>query len=494
MLAKRHVLSGMKKYGCTVAVKMLQDVYAIAAWLRDGNRIGETHALPQKNWISNTRKSWAKAVGHGEIPSPRRPRHSKAELQALWSTLDDPRGVLARSMALGAHLHCIAALRWSDLRLETTRTAPHGAIRYHESKNNVFARKLSARSRALLDDALATGYLREYEAQRRAGTLLDYHLFPQGALVDTDKTLPPTLVPRAGGSISFSTKDANVLTVDPRLKLILDIGAALRLGQVARLTRRAVDLNKLQETDPATGRTSVIGFAGVKGRGNKKSPGAALNAEQVASVRDALEGFLAPLEARFQSGEIADYPMCPGGALKQGAVNPSNPATMQPVTNGALNKWFKKLEKASGVSTMPFRGWYGVRRLLTDEAPTMSANTMVLEHISGTSRRMLEQVYRDGESERVSVEASRVVGQLRSAGRRGASPVAAAPSVIALDPELLKTLEGCSVDEVRAALDYLHTQRAAGSGTKLEPKLEPNENRPTPGAESGGPSPSVVTT
>jgi integrase len=358
----------------------------------------------------------------------------------------------------------------------------------------VFARKLSARSRALLDEALTTGYLREYEVQRRTGMLLDYHIFPQGALVETDKDLPPALVPRTGGSLPFSPKDANVLTIDPRLKLVLDIGAALRLGQVARLTRRAVDLSKLQETDPVTGRTTVIGFAGVKGRGNKKSPGAALNAEQLASVRDALEGFLAPLEARFQAGEIADYPMCPGGALKRGAVSLRNPSAMKPATNSAMHKWFKKLEQAAGVTTIPFRGWYGVRRLFTDEATRLSANTMVLEQVSGTSSRMLAEVYRDGESARVSVEASQVVGQLRTAGRRGASPVAAAPSVIALDPQLLKALAGRTVDEVRAALDYLHAQRAAASGTKPEPKLEPKENRPTPSAESGGPSPSSSTT
>ena len=278
--------------------------------------------------------------------------------------------------------------------------------------------------------------LAEYEAQREAGLLLDFHLFPQGTLVNTKEGMAPALVPRRGGSIPLSTKETNVLTLDPRLKLMLDVGASLRLGQVARLTRVGVNLAEFRTVDPATGHCSVVGFADVKGRGKKESPGAALHSEQRASVQEALDGFLAPLEALYQAGVLVDYPMCPGGALKQGMVNPNNSATAKPVANGALLKWFKQLEHAAGVMTVPDRGWYGVRRAFTDGAPALSSNTMVLERVSGTSSKMLADTYRDAESDKVKLEASRVVGLLRGAGRSAGASTAPAPPVFALHPGL----------------------------------------------------------
>lgn len=149
--------------------------------------------------------------------------------------------------------------------------------------------------------------------------------------------------------------------------------------------------------------------------------------------------------------------------------------------------------KAAGVATARGRGWYGVRRVITDEAPNFTANVMVLERVSGTSSRMLEETYRDAESEKVKLEASRIVGALRGAGCHSGASVAAAPSVLALDPALIEALEGRTVGEVRAALEFLNSHRAAEPGNILEPLLEPSKNRPIPGAESGGVSASKST-
>ena len=96
--------------------------------------------------------------------------------------------------------------------------------------------------------------------QRRAG----YHVFAAGSLQQLTLAECPFLLPTPGGTTPLSATGPNVLTIDPRFKLALDIAPTLRLGQVARLMRSQVDL-AFAIVDENTGALSLGGFAHIPG-------------------------------------------------------------------------------------------------------------------------------------------------------------------------------------------------------------------------------------
>lgn len=449
-------------HGISVVEKMLSDVYAIAGWLRQKGLIGPTECLPLPRWKVALKENWMKATTDGgDVPKPNRPRLTRAQMHALWSALDDPRAELARVMARDARLYAFAPLKWSDLRLSPTPHAPHGAMRYEDAKDNVYFRALTADTRALLDEALTTGYLRDYEAARRRGALTDYHVFAAGPLQQLTAGQVPSLWPMPGGSTPLSPTGVNVLTIDPRLKLALDIAPTLRLGQVARLMRKQVDL-AFEIVDDDTGAVTVGGFAHVPGRGKKQSPGALLQGAALAAMRSALsEGYLEHFEAEYKAGRIKDYPIFPGGQFVVGKANPQNPAARQPANRTAFRQWFKELEIAAGIAPKKGRLWNGLRRLIADETPRLTSNTVVRSRVSGTSERTLAAVYRDKESRREAIEAGNVAAALRALGRPSGSRVAPSRSADALHSEIAPLVAGRSPQEIAAALALYDQQRSA---------------------------------
>ena len=109
--------------------------------------------------------------------------------------------------------------------------------------------------------------------QRRAG----YHVFAAGSLQQLTLAECPFLLPTPGGTTRLSATGPNVLTIDPRLKVALDITPTRRLGQVARLLQIQVDL-AFEIVDEVSGALSLGGFAHFPGRGKKNGPGALLHA------------------------------------------------------------------------------------------------------------------------------------------------------------------------------------------------------------------------
>ena len=121
--------------------------------------------------------------------------------------------------------------------------------------------------------SLKAGGCRLYEAARRRGELPDYHVFAAGSLQQLTLAEFPPLLPTPGGTTPLSATGPNVLTIDSRLKLALDIAPTLRLGQVARLMQIQVDL-AFEIVDEVSGALSLGGFAHFPGRGKKNGPGA----------------------------------------------------------------------------------------------------------------------------------------------------------------------------------------------------------------------------
>ncbi len=188
---------------------------------------------------------------------------------------------------------------------------PHGGVRVREAEGNEYVRRLDNEQRTLIDEALNTGYLRRYEAARRAGEIEDYPIFAAGRLVilpgESDGLGAALMVNTQAAPLSVNEK--NVLTLDPRGRLAVEIGAALRLGQVYTTRRSQVDMEALfflTDDDPDSIGQSV-GIVDVRGHGNKGSPGIRLNGVTRLAFEGAFTGYLSEFEALYRAGEIKDY-------------------------------------------------------------------------------------------------------------------------------------------------------------------------------------------
>src|SRR5581483_2181060 len=92
-------------------------------------------------------------------------------------------------------------------------------------------------------------------------------------------------------------------SIDPRLELILWVAPNQRMAQVARTRRSNVDLAKRIVRIPTRSR-------------KKKGALIAMTADEFAVLERALStGYLRELEAAYQRGELADYPLFPAGAM-----------------------------------------------------------------------------------------------------------------------------------------------------------------------------------
>ena len=432
-LAHEHCAHGA--HGLSVALKLLDEVYRMARWLKqqrpDGEPlIGPDACEPRARWKVVATKEWVKLVG--PLGKPKRPRHTRAEMRALFAALDDPRGRLATLLSHGSRLALYAGRRWSHLRLEATSRCPYGGILVDEGTGHEYVRGLTAHQRALLDEALATGYLRAYEAARLRGDLQDYPIFGDGPLQmlpedPTGSTAALSVVPH---SVALTEHGPNVLTIDPRIRLVVELGAALRLGQVCRTMRSQVDMSALLlspdaedledgELIPALGRVDV------QGSGNKQAPGLVLNTITRRALDDAFLGYLSEFEALYQAGTIEDYPLCPGGRLRRGITAPDGRHSGTPAGRDTISTWFHEFEAAAGVERQPGRGWYGLRRVYTDLAPKHTANERTLNTVSGTSTAMRKR-YQEEESVEAQIDAARVTEAIRTA-RRPARATAGGP-------------------------------------------------------------------
>jgi hypothetical protein len=456
-MAEEHVVHG--KHGFSVAEKMLDEFYRMARWLHEHRKIEATCA-PRTNWKVAAKKEWGKNAS--PVPKKKRPRHTEPEMRGIFSALDDPRGRLIMKLHRGARLSLFADRCWSHLRLERTAHRPHGGMVVQESAANVYVRVFDETQRALIDQALTTGYLRRYEAARAAGKLSDYPLFAEGQLVQfigEAVDFAPALTVNVNAKALAST-GANVLTIDPRIRLAVELGAALRLGQVNRTRRSQVDTEKFFFfTDEEDAAPQAVGIVDVQGRGNKESPGIALSGFTRQALEDAFEGYLCEFEALYQAGEIEDYPLIPAGRLDRGIANPRGRYAQQEATRDAALGWFHELEAAAGVQQMKGRGWYGLRRILIDTAPKYTSNEMTLNTLAGTSTDMRNSVYQDQESLEAKIDAANTYERIRTGGRvSGTTP---APNPLLVNPALAKALSIYSADEIRAAIAHLEGQRAA---------------------------------
>jgi integrase len=203
---------------------------------------------------------------------------------------------------------------------------------------------------------------------------------------------------------------ARAWDVDPRLGLLLALGAEQRHGQVARARRS--DLN-LEENS----------FR-IRSRGKKKGATILLTTGQRAAVDRAMAGYLAVLEA-----SLPDYPLFPKGQMPGGRSD--KPVALvrphglgDPIDRSTIGDWFlevealeSKLNPEHPIPHMKGRGPYGIRRIAVDGAKAQGISREGLQQHGGwTDTQVPDRIYADQEAVAAREEARDVRAKLRGEG------------------------------------------------------------------------------
>lgn len=214
--------------------------------------------------------------------------------------------------------------------------------------------------------------------------------------------------------------------VDPRIRLVMEVGSEARLGQTRRMLRSSLDLS-------ATGAFG-LGRLTVDGSGDKLGVERDLTPSDRSDGDHALATYLAPLEKAYRSGSIPDYALCPAGRLRYNIApsrrrkgsppsihqvppevvrDPVRAAT--PVDDRTLNDWFLELERIAGVTHVPGRAWYGLRRLGSDIAEDHEADARVLNDLTGhVDSTMRQRVYQERKREKIQARVAHLRHRLRT--------------------------------------------------------------------------------
>lgn len=192
---------------------------------------------------------------------------------------------------------------------------------------------------------------------------------------------------------------------DERYGLLYSLGAEYRLGQVSRSRRSDVDLELKQLRSP--------------GRSKKKGAVIKLTPYQFEDlVRVLTTGYLAELEAAFQSGEIADYQLIPGHHLHHRddgtLVARVQHATRTFVDRTVIRSWHRVAEEIAEIPHIKGRGPYAARRAGVDAAKAQRISREGLQEHGGWSDAQIpDSVYADQERDYARDEAAEVRAKIR---------------------------------------------------------------------------------
>ncbi len=388
------------------------------------------------------------AIAPNNAPEAPTPRHSGTELSAIFGVLGDPRLVLYERLL---------PLIITDQREESLASARRSALNLHAGVATLYLTwtrqrrdksvlplsrtvRLSKEARGLLEEALSAGHLQPLEA-RYLTDGIDYPLFPF-ALDAVDGVSPPALC----------ASSPNLLELDPRICLAIELGGELRVGQVIECTRRCLSLE-------AT-RLAPLGLFRVPGTKIKRGETIVLNARQRAAADHALCTYLSLFEASFDADTAtSDYPLFPSGQLSRGVAMPPSLSrgtcktrTGKTLTSDGALKQFRVLEAVVGVESEKGRGWYGIRRGITDMAPEHTSDPRELDALGGWTPGSLTRrdIYEDSENKKVRAALSAKRDAIRGRGAPQATPPSAVDTA-----NLLALVEQLQPEQKQAMIQAL---------------------------------------
>lgn len=164
---------------------------------------------------------------------------------------------------------------------------------------------------------------------------------------------------------------------DPRYALWLQLGMEGRPVQVLR-SRRSHLVDDIPDTPSGV----------FRGPGTELKHGLvyAFTPAHYFWVKQHLRGYLSEYEARYQKGEIADYPLFPSGDLVDGKapfrrdVRPWGYRQFLGSPNAATG--YYAIEKAAGVESRPGRGPYALKYTIADLAPLVAGTLGVGDQVA----------------------------------------------------------------------------------------------------------------
>ena len=192
---------------------------------------------------------------------------------------------------------------------------------------------------------------------------------------------------------------------DPRLAFALVIGVELRGGQVIRSMWSHVDLSP----EAGLGRIKIPYLSD-----RKRAPTLTLNEQERTALDAAMtSGYLSELEAARQAALIEDYPLFPGGKLRQSKAPLREQLT--PMHGSSIQDILHDLEAKAGVTHEKGRAWHGLRRAMTDIYPEATTDARLLDLLGGwvPGSKMREGTYQQKENEGVAIEAARLRARFR---------------------------------------------------------------------------------
>lgn len=326
---------------------------------------------------------------------PARPRYEEKAARGLFRLVRDPRWRLAALLSRTKRGRVGALeLTRAALQIRKGQLVVRQCVGGQQNPHQFLHTPVAPAAAQLVQHLLLTHYAAAEAQYQEDGT--DYALF-DGWTWDGVALTP--------------SATATFVDLDPRLLLLLEIGAEARWEQQIRLSRR--DLLTL-------GNTFLTGELGLGP--NKRSGTRPLSPLALEALGFELEyGYLAELEQAYRRGDVADYPVFVGKELKSG-VAPWRGDALAPLHEDVLKVWNKRLEKALGITPVDGLGFRGWRRRLADVyerwATSARVKDMVMGHkqvhvnFQGGSTR--EVVYLDARDEALTNEAVRLLQHTRT--------------------------------------------------------------------------------
>lgn len=259
----------------------------------------------------------------------------------------------------------------------------------------------------------------------------------------------------------------------PLAELGLELGSNLRDGQVSRSKRSNLDLAPVGAFECGT--FEVVGPENKPGAFNDLTP------EQRAVIDKLIapDGLLGLLEAAYQAGEISDYSLFPQNALSYPDGQVPADAGEKPVDPRTMIRHFHDLEEIAGVTHVPGRAWYGVRRRMTDIKPRYTDDDRVLNASGGWRDTRSREDYQQDENPDVRKEVAVVQREARAdllnleEGQGGQTAGSDRPSADASHRVIGSLFRSVARNDPEFALAILRgDEKAALGGVPVEELLE----------------------
>lgn len=185
--------------------------------------------------------------------------------------------------------------------------------------------------------------------------------------------------------------------VDPRFALYLalmdDSGARSKAIRIAMRSALDVALDEPPSKEEAP--YGWILFPALKGQ---RAPLHLLTAFERRELELAFAGYLRLLEAAYQAGEIADYPLFPGARLADKAdqvVELGQRNALRPTHATSVSDWLRTAELLAGIEHVPGLGYHGVRRTVSDLLYEELGLDGLTTAMAWSTRTTPEQIYLD---------------------------------------------------------------------------------------------------